>query len=84
MTNQDKARSVMARTGQPGNRCAGFSDTELDELAAIYDQCLDDESPLKQLVGEFWAGRAERLAAAKATDDTPASAFRSGVEGGQL
>lgn len=71
MSDEDKARSVMCRVGQPGNRVAGFTPEELAELAAVYEACREDDSQLASLVGEFWGRRQVRLDALKAADDAP-------------
>lgn len=68
LTAEEKARSVMCRTGQPGNYVAAFTDAELDELAGVYEESLSDETTLAPLVSQFWARRQLRLEALKATD----------------
>ncbi|HMO84589.1 MAG TPA: hypothetical protein PKC18_06675 [Lacipirellulaceae bacterium] len=78
LSDEEKARAVLCRTGQPGNRCAAFSAAELAELAAAYDECVAPELLLAERVRQFWAARQERLDAAKAVDDAQpdASFFR--------
>ena len=78
LSNEEKARSVLCRTGQAGNRCHGLAEAELAELAAVYDTCETDNSQLGQLVGEFWGRRQARLDELKATSsDQPESLFRN-------
>lgn len=78
LTDEEKARAVLARTGSPGNHCAMLTPDELAELAAVYDACEKDAAPLKQLIGDFWGRRQERLADQKATDDVaPPSLFQN-------
>lgn len=67
LTNEEKARAVLARTGQPGNLVAGCSETEIDALAAIYDECVAPEALLAERVDAFWGARRERLESQKAT-----------------
>ena len=78
LSNEEKARAVLCRTGRPGNECACMEEADVDRLAGIYDECLAPELSLGKQMDEFWAGRSERMAAAKATDDVgPKKLFRN-------
>jgi len=35
LSNEEKARSVLCRTGRPGNECAYLESSEVDELAVV-------------------------------------------------
>jgi hypothetical protein len=69
LTNEEKARSVCARTGIAGNRINGLTPAEVDELAAVYEECIAPEQLLKERCDSFWAKREQRLADQKATDN---------------
>lgn len=69
LSNEEKARSVLCRTGRAGNAVAGMTETEVDELAAIYDECCAPELLLADRIAKFWGDRQERLEAAKAVVD---------------
>lgn len=72
LDTESKARAVLCRTGQPGNRCAHMNAAEIAELAAIYDRCLAPQQELGNRIQEFWGRRRERLEAEKAVlDDEP-------------
>ncbi|MGD9632542.1 MAG: hypothetical protein AB7G28_22785 [Pirellulales bacterium] len=83
LANEDKARGVLCRMGHPGNQVALFEPEEITELASIYDAYIATETTergLNQAFDAFWAARQERLAAAKAADDTteaPRRLFRN-------
>lgn len=69
LSSEEKARAVLCRTGRPGNECAAMTEGEIEQLAAIYDECIAPEAKLAQKIGEFWGDRQQRMDAAKATDD---------------
>jgi hypothetical protein len=69
LTNEEKARSVLCRTGSVGNSVANLSSQEVDQLAAVYDECCAPEMLLADRIKSFWRERQDRLDEAKATDD---------------
>jgi len=78
LSDEEKARSVLCRVGQPGNRVVGFDDGEIRELAGVYDACAGGDEPLGRLVAEFWGRRQARLDELKATaSDEPSNLFRN-------
>lgn len=71
LSNEEKARSVLTRTGRPGNSAvAALTEDEHAELAKVYDECCAPELLLAERMDQFWGARQSRLDAAKATDDT--------------
>lgn len=68
LTNEEKARAVLTRGGYPGNMCHGLDESEIDELAEIYDECVAPELKLKDRIGAFSEARHKRLTDGKATD----------------
>jgi hypothetical protein len=79
LTNEEKSRSVLCRTGSPFGLVENFVPAEIEELASVYDTCAEAKSdePLARLVMDFWARRAERLEALKATDQVQERGARS-------
>lgn len=69
LSDEEKARAVLTRTGQPGNKCAALTEAEHAELAGVYDECVAPEIALGARVREFWNRRQDRLDEQKATDD---------------
>lgn len=69
LTNEEKARSVLSRTGSAGNAVVNYSAAEVTELAAIYDECCAPELLLAERIADFRGRRQLRLEAAKATVD---------------
>jgi hypothetical protein len=74
LTAEEKARSVLCRTGSVGNIVHDFTPAEIDELAGVYDECCAPELALADHIRDFWGRRGERLAALKATDAVQESA----------
>jgi hypothetical protein len=74
LTAEEKARSVLCRTGSVGNIVHDFTPAEIDELAGVYDECCAPELALADHIRDFWGRRGERLAALKATDAVQVSA----------
>jgi hypothetical protein len=70
LTNEEKARSVLCRTGSVGNVVHDFTPAEIDELATVYDECCAPELKLADYIRDFWGRRQDRLNALKATDET--------------
>jgi hypothetical protein len=79
LTNEEKARAVLTRTGQPGNRASALDEADQLRLADIYDHCIAPELGLKDAIREFWGQREQRLAAAKATDEAQDKAHDAGL-----
>lgn len=70
LTDVEKARSVFAHVGRPATNVEALDESELRQCAAIYDECIAPGSQVSVRFGEFWDARQQRLAAAKATDET--------------
>lgn len=69
LTNEQKAVSILCRTGQPTATIDSLTTEEIGVLAAIYDECCTNELLLTDRIKAFWNNRQDRLDAAKATDD---------------
>lgn len=71
LSNEEKARAVLTRTGRAGNSAvAALTEDEHAHLAGVYDRCCAPEHELANEMDAFWGKRQERLDAAKATDET--------------
>lgn len=70
LTDVEKARSVFAHAGRPASNVELLDESELRQCSAIYDDCIAPGQAIATRFSEFWDARQQRLAAAKATDDT--------------